>query len=71
MHQNTTVSGRFESCSADMKHIEVSNLKTPLGTYKHSLLRGSDIICIDFSMKSDSFCDPLMEELLKNSLAEQ
>lgn len=68
MHQSTTVSAQFESCTADLKFIEVSNLSTPLGTYKHSLLRSSDIICVEFCLKTDLLCDSLMEELSKNCL---
>lgn len=50
MHGNITVDGCYQCSSADLKYFHVSDLKTPLGTCKSSLLRSSDIISIDFEV---------------------
>ena len=52
MCENITVSGQYECSSADLKYFHVSNLKTPLGHCKNSLLRSSDVILIHFENNS-------------------
>ena len=48
MHENMTLTGQFGCSNADLNHFYVTNLKTPIGVSKDSLLRCSDIILVEF-----------------------
>lgn len=65
MHQNITVTGQYECSSADLKYFHVSDLKTPLGNCKQSLLRSSDVISIDFNNQFDLFSEPILHAIAK------
>jgi len=42
--ENVTVSGQFSATDGKQQRVEISNLKTPMFTYKEALLRTSDMI---------------------------
>ena len=48
-HGRTKVSGIFECTDAEQEVLLMSQLETPLGTYARSLVRGSDVIAVDFN----------------------
>ncbi|KAK4005514.1 hypothetical protein OUZ56_007221 [Daphnia magna] len=66
MHQNIMVTGQYECSSADLKYFHVSDLKTPLGNCKQSLLRSSDVISIDFKSQSNLFPEPILHGFAKD-----
>jgi len=42
--ENITVSGQFSATDGKQQRVEISNLKTPMFTYKEALLRTTDMI---------------------------
>mmetsp|Transcript_66181 Transcript_66181/g.177230 ORF Transcript_66181/g.177230 Transcript_66181/m.177230 type:complete len:80 (+) Transcript_66181:130-369(+) len=42
------VSGSFEGCDSKLDSFLFHDLQTPIGTYPRAIVRGSDIISIDF-----------------------
>ena len=44
MHGNMKVSGNFSMVDLDIQHIQVTNLKTPIGEQPAALLRTADIV---------------------------
>lgn len=60
MHTNITVTGQYVCSSADLKYFHVSNLETPLGICKNSLLRSSDVIAINFKAQPSLFSNPIV-----------
>jgi len=50
MHENMKLTGQFGCSNSDLKYFHVTNLKTPIGICKDSLLRSSDIISIEFKV---------------------
>ena len=53
MYENAKVSGQFGPADIDFEHVQISNLKTPMGVIPHAILRTYDI----FSMKIDNVSD--------------
>ena len=50
LHGNMKVVANFGSTDLDIQHIQVSNLKTPLGEQPSALLRTSDIISYNMTL---------------------
>ena len=48
MHENMKLTGQFGCSNSDLKHVYATDLKTPIGVCKDTLLRCSDIIAIEF-----------------------
>ncbi len=46
MHERTTVSARWVAPKADLSHVIVDDLKTPLGKFPCAVLRMGDIVAV-------------------------
>ena len=66
MHSNLTLEGTFECSSADLKYLQASELKTPFGKIKSSILRSSDVISVEFKPSSLVLDDKVMPTILEN-----
>jgi hypothetical protein len=65
MHGNLTLEGTFECISADFKYLQTSELKTPFGKIKSSILRSSDVISVEFKPSSVIFDDQVMSNIVQ------
>jgi Gem-associated protein 7 (Gemin7) len=65
LHENTSVTAEFVCANGDFRHLYVSDLRTPIGTYPNSLLRATDIISIDFNMPTNLETDKLFTSIVK------
>ncbi|KAJ3296451.1 hypothetical protein HDU79_006682 [Rhizoclosmatium sp. JEL0117] len=50
MYKNTSVTGRLEGIDATQSYCNVSDLKTPIGTYKEATLRVNDCQQVVFDL---------------------
>jgi len=49
---NNQVRAKFGASDVDIMHIQVNNLKTPIGTQPSALVRTSDILYVKFDVDS-------------------